>query len=92
MEMTLIQKIGLVAGIILPLFNIPLILKIVKRKSSQDLSMTWVVGVWLCIVLMAPSGFVSEDIVWRIFNYVNVTFFTGVLIVAWKYKDGVADE
>jgi len=84
----LIEKIGLIAAISLPLFNIPLIIKIIKRKSSQDLSLTWVIGVWVCIVLMAPSGFVSEDIVWRVFNYVNVGFFTAVMVVALKYRKG----
>ncbi len=86
--MLLIDKIGLVAGVALPLFNIPLIFKIIKRKSSQDLSIVWVLGVWTCIILMAPSGFKSEDIVWRVFNYANVCLFTLVMIVTMKYRKG----
>jgi len=85
-ELSLIDKIAFVAAIALPLFNIPLILRMIKRKSSEDLSLCWVLGVWVCIVLMAPSGFKSEDIVWRVFNVVNVIFFTGVVIAALKYR------
>ena len=42
----MIQTIALIASIVLPLWNIPLILKIIRRKSSRDVSMSWAVGVW----------------------------------------------
>ena len=84
----LFKKIGVVAAIILPLFNIPLIHKVYRRKSSKDLSLTWVVGVWVCILLMAPSGFMSDDIVWRTFNIVNLALFTCVMITVIKYRKG----
>ena len=80
------EKIALIASIILPLWNIPLIVRIIKRKSSRDISMYWVVGVWTCFVLMAPDGFVSEDLVWRTFNIVNFIFFTIVFVVVLAYR------
>ncbi len=87
--MDVFDKIALVAAVSLPLFNIPLIIRIIRRKSSRDLSLVWVLGVWVCILLMAPSGIRSEDIVWRCFNYANVFFFTMVVVVTLKYrKDG----
>jgi len=82
------EKIALVAAIILPLWNIPLIVRIAKRKSSRDISMYWVAGVWTCFALMAPDGFVSEDLVWRTFNIVNLILFTIVLIVVLAYRKG----
>ncbi len=82
----LIEKIGLVTAIILPLWNIPLIAKIVKRRSSGDISLAWVVGVWVCVVLMAPSGFQSKDMVWRVFNVMNFILFTAVFVVVLKYR------
>ncbi len=85
----LIDIVGLIAGIVLPLFNIPLIVKIIGRKSSRDISLCWVVGVWVCIILMAPSGFKSEDIVWRVFNYANVLLFTMVFVTVIKYRKGL---
>jgi len=80
------EKIALIASIILPLWNIPLIVRIIKRKSSRDISMYWVVGVWTCFVLMAPDGFVSEDLVWRTFNIVNFIFFTIVFVIVLAYR------
>ena len=80
------EKIALVAAIVLPLWNIPLIVRIAKRKSSRDISTYWVVGVWTCFALMAPDGFVSEDLVWRTFNIVNFILFTVVLVFVLAYK------
>jgi len=83
--MIIIQKVGLAASIMMPLWNIPLIVRIVKRQSSADISMSWVMGVWVCALLMAPSGFTSNDIVWRSFNIVNLVLFTGVVIAVLRY-------
>jgi len=61
-------------------------IKIIRRKSADDISLSWVLGVWACILLMAPSGLVSKDLVWRTFNIVNLLLFTGVVIVVVKYR------
>lgn len=86
----ILQTIGLIAAVILPLWNIPLIMKIVKRKSSRDISLSWALGVWVCILLMAPSGFISVDIVWKTFNIINVVLFTAVVITVVKYRNGTS--
>ncbi len=80
------QKIALIAAIILPFWNIPLIVRIIKRKSSEDISIFWALGVWTCFALMAPSGFVSSDTVWRTFNIVNFILFSAVVIVVLVYR------
>lgn len=87
----MIHKIALVAGIILPLWNIPLIARIVRRRSSEDISLYWAAGVWTCIALMAPSAFVSKDIVWRVFSMMNFVFFTNVFIFVLIYRKGRRD-
>ncbi|MFH1460005.1 MAG: hypothetical protein ABIG64_06500 [Candidatus Omnitrophota bacterium] len=84
---TLVTKIGLIAAIILPLWNIPLIMRIVKRKSSQDISLYWVFGVWGCLLLMFPSGMISEDIVWKTFNISNLILFSMVVVTALIYRN-----
>ncbi|MCB9771705.1 MAG: hypothetical protein H6754_04085 [Candidatus Omnitrophica bacterium] len=84
----LTDTIGLIAAIVLPFWNIPLIIKIIKRKSSEDISLAWVIGVWVCIVLMAPSGFRSSDIVWRTFNIINLILFGAVFVTVLKYRKG----
>jgi hypothetical protein len=44
----MMKTIALIAAIALPLFNIPLIVRIIKRKSSEDMSISWALGVWIC--------------------------------------------
>ncbi|HQP10976.1 MAG TPA: hypothetical protein PKV41_06300 [Candidatus Omnitrophota bacterium] len=82
------DKIAFVTAVVLPFFNIPLIIKMVRRKSSQDISLCWLFGVWTCIVLMAPSAFRSPDIVWRTFNFFNLVLFTMVVITTVRYRKG----
>jgi uncharacterized protein with PQ loop repeat len=82
----MIENMGLIASITMPLFNIPLIVKIIRRRSSMDISMSWVMGVWVCALLMAPSGFTSKDLIWRTFNMINLVLFTGVVIAVWRYR------
>lgn len=82
----MIEVVALVASIVLPLFNIPLIRRIIQRRSSEDISLVWVLGVWTCLLLMFPSGVLSDQIVWRAFNYANLSLFTVVLVVVWRYR------
>ena len=82
----MIQKIGLIAAIILPLWNLPLIFRIIQRRSSEDISMAWAVGVWVCLALMAPSGFTSTDLVWKVFNIVNFFLFSAVMVTVLMYR------
>jgi len=74
----MIDKIALVASIVLPLWNIPLILRIIKRRSSNDISVYWAVGVWVCLLVMLPSGVRSDFIVWKVFTVFNFILFSGV--------------
>ena len=85
MSSDLIQKIGLVAGVALPFFNIPLIVRLVKRKTSKDLSLTWAIGVWVCIVLMTPQALQSADLTFRLYGIVNIIFFSIVVFFVLKY-------
>ena len=80
------EKVALLAAIILPFWNIPLIARVIKRKSSNDISLYWVLGVWTCFVLMAPAAFRSADTVWRAFNIMNLMLFTVVVVVVVFYR------
>ncbi len=81
-----IQKVGMIAGVVMPFFNIPLVLQIWKRRSSDGLSVSWALGVWSCIVLMTPQALRSDDIAFRAFGIVNVTFFSVVVFFIMKYR------
>ncbi len=82
----MIKIIGVIAAFILPFWNIPLIIRIGKRKSSQDISLVWAVGVWICFLFMFPSGLTSSDIVFKVFSIVNLILFTIVLIQILRYR------
>ena len=78
--------VGLIAGAVMPLWNIPLILRIGQRRSAADISLTWVFGVWGCILLMLPSALVSTDPAFRLFAIVNTFCFTGVVLQVLRYR------
>ena len=84
------KTVGFWAAVILPLWDIPLMVHVIKRKSSEDISLGWAFGLWLSSVLMAPSSFLAGDRVAMGFNVVNVIVLTGVLIVVFKYRKGKA--
>jgi len=80
------KLLGLVAGAGMPLFNIPLMVRIFRRKSCADISLTWLFGVWGCIVLMFPSTLVSDDIVLRAFGWSNIVLFSCVVMVVMYFR------
>ena len=82
----MIAQIGLIAAVTLPFFNIPLIVRLERRKSSKDVSTAWAVGVWVCLVLMLPSGLRSPDFTFRVFTVINLSFFTAVLVQVLRYR------
>jgi uncharacterized protein with PQ loop repeat len=85
--MNLIHFLGMIGAVVMPFWNIPLILKIIKRKSSGDISLVWVTGVWVCVMLILPSAIVSPDQVLRTFGIINSISFTGVFIIVLKYHN-----
>ena len=83
---TWIERIGTVSAVALPLFNIPLIIRLIQRKSSEDFSIAWALGVWVCIVLMTPQALRSTDMTFRAFGIVNILFFSVVAFLIVKYR------
>ena len=81
-----IEKIGLVSAVALPFFNIPLIMRLVQRKSSNDFSLSWALGVWVCIVFMTPQALRSPDVAFRAFGLLNILFFSIVAFLVVKYR------
>lgn len=86
MKRDIIELMAIVGGIVLPLFNVPLIARIARRKSSADMSLTWAVGVWVCIILMTPQALRSSDFSYRIYGAINIIFFTVTMFFIIKYR------
>jgi len=80
------QLIGMVAAVALPLWNIPLIIRIQKRRSSKDISLAWAFGVLGCLLLMFPAAMASADIIFRVFNIANIALFSLVVIQAVRFR------
>ena len=81
-----IEWVGIAGSVALPLFNIPLIMHVIKRKSSDDYSLSWAIGVWSCIVLMTPQALRSPDPTFKIFGIFNLVFFSLVVFFILKYR------
>lgn len=71
---------------LLPMLNIPLILRMVRNKSSRDLSLIWTVGVWICIVLMLPQQLLTTDMAFKLFGIVNFFSFSAVVAAVFYYR------
>lgn len=82
----MMQAIGLIAAVLMPLWNIPLIMRIEKRKSSKDISVPWALGVFGCILLMLPAALDSPDAIFKVFGIMNVVLFGAVVIQILRYR------
>jgi len=77
---------AMVASTSMPLFNIPLIMRIIHRKSSDDLSLIWVFGVYACILAMFPYSLMQKDLVLKLFSISNTILFTGVVVATLWFR------
>ena len=84
--MSAVDTLATVAGSALPLFDISLIVYIMKRKSSKDISIIWAVGLWATSVAMAPAGIMSPHWASKAFNTVNVAMLTVLMGAVIKYR------
>ena len=82
----MLEAVGMIAAAGMPLWNIPLILHIQRRKSSSDISLAWVLGVWACILLMAPAAFRSSDPAFRAFGWTNLVLFSAVVVQVLRFR------
>ena len=82
----MIEKIGLVAAILLPLWSIPLIVRIGRRRSSKDVSLWWTFGVWICYLAMLPAALLSADNVFRAFMIVSCVLATFVVVQVMRFR------
>lgn len=80
------RVIGLIAAVALPFWNIPLIIRIRRRKSSKDIGVAWALGVWVCLALMLPSGLLSPDPVFKAYAIANVILFSAVTVQVMRYR------
>jgi hypothetical protein len=88
-QLSMLKTLGLISAIAMPLFDIPLIVRIVRRKSSEDISLVWTFGIWGCALGMLPTSIVSNDSVLSAFAVVNVLLFSAVVVAVLWYHPTV---
>lgn len=86
MNMHPFELLALIGSVVMPLWNIPLIIKIRRRRSADDLSLSWLWGVWACIAVMLPWGIITTSIVLKAFSIVNFALFSCVVFIVMKYR------
>ncbi len=82
----MIRTVGLIVAVLLPFLNIPLIVRIGRRKSSKDVSLWWTFGVFVGLLLMLPSALISVDVVFKTSSVVNIILFGAVVIQVVRYR------
>jgi len=82
----MIKIVGMISAVAMPFFDIPLIARIIRRKSSEDISLVWTVGIYVCILGMLPASLASSDPILIAFGIVNAIFFTAVVIAVFYYR------
>lgn len=85
----MIKTIGMISAVVMPFFDIPLIWRVIQRKSSEDISLVWTFGIWICILGMLPASLVSSDAIMKAFGVVNIALFTAVVIAVVWYHPSV---
>jgi hypothetical protein len=78
--------LGMVGAIGMPIFNIPFMIRVIRRRSAKDISLGWLFGIWGCIMLMLPSSLVSPDPVLRAFGACNAVMFSCVVVVVMYFR------
>jgi len=82
----MIEQIGFLAAVAMPLWNIPLIIRISQRKSAGDISLSWALGVFSCILLMLPAALISPDPAFRVFGILNTVLFGASVVQIFRYR------
>lgn len=80
------DRISYLASLALPVFNLPLIVRLLERKSSGDISLLWAGGVWACIMLMSPRLLRTPDRALKIFAILNASLFSVVAFLTFWYR------
>ena len=82
----IIRILGWTAGLVLPLSNIAFILKLRRRRSSQDVSLSAIGLVWLCLMLMLPAALISPDPIFTWSTIINAGLVTVLVIHVIRYR------
>ena len=78
--------IGLAAGFLTTVANIPQLYKSWKTKSTRDLSLTWLIILGLGIILWLVYGFTISSLPLILANIVTLIIVLGMIALKLKYQ------
>ena len=84
-----VKALGMASAVLMPFFDIPLMARVIRRRSSEDISLVWVVGIEACILGMLPSSVISVDPILRVFGVVNAVLFSAAFLAVLWYHPAV---
>lgn len=85
--MNTVAVIGIVAGVFTSASLLPQLIKIIKEKKVEDLSMTMFVSLLIGIILWVVYGLLRDDWPIVITNGLSVVLNLFILVLKFKYKN-----
>jgi MtN3 and saliva related transmembrane protein len=87
MSESLIQVIGIVAGVFTALSLLPQLIKLLKTKKAEDISLLYLVTLFCGISLWIWYGVLREDLPIILTNVVSLTLNALIFVLGLKYKN-----
>ena len=86
MSDTIVKVIGIVAGVFTALSLLPQLVKLIKTRKAEDLSLLYLITLFCGLVLWVWYGFLRDDLPVVLTNVVSLLFNIAILILGLRYK------
>lgn len=86
MSDTIIKVVGIVAGVFTALSLLPQLVKLIKTRKAEDLSLIYLITLFCGLTLWIWYGFLRKDLPVILTNVVSLLFNIAILILGLRYK------
>ena len=86
------QYIFYLPGVLFLISGIPQIVKLIKTKSSNDISVWMYILTWVAVAIVVVSTFIHHDIGSAISNLVSLITMSITIFLVFKYKNNPAPK
>ena len=86
MDDSMIRVVGIVAGIFTAISLLPQLVKIIKNKKAEDISLVYLLTLFCGLALWIWYGFLRKDAPIIITNATSIVLNLLILILGLKYK------
>jgi MtN3 and saliva related transmembrane protein len=92
MNDTIIQVIGIVAGIFTALSLLPQLVKLLKTKKAEDISILYLITLFCGVALWILYGVLRQDLPIILTNIASLTLNVLIMVLGIKYKTNNGDR